>query len=48
VVRNLDDPTESLSAHDCSVTLFVATFNPDNASQEALFSMAAHVEPRLP
>lgn len=31
VVANLDDPTESLSAHAGSVTLFAATFNPDNA-----------------
>src|SRR5262245_15613732 len=27
VVANLYDPTESLSAHECIVTLFVATFN---------------------
>jgi hypothetical protein len=43
VVANLDNPTESLSAHAGSLTLFAATFNPDNASQEALFSMAGSV-----
>jgi len=32
VVANFYDPTKSLSAHECSVTLFAATFNPNNPS----------------
>jgi len=38
VVGHLYDPAESLSAHECSVTLFAAIFNPNNPSQEALFA----------
>jgi len=45
VVANFYDPTEGLSAHEYSVTLFAATFNPNNPSQEALFQKVANVEP---
>jgi hypothetical protein len=47
VVANFYDPTEGLSAHEYSVTLFAATFNPNNPSQEALFAKIANVEPSL-
>jgi hypothetical protein len=47
VVANFYDPTEGLSAHECSVTLFAATFNPNNPSQEALFAKVAKVAPSL-
>jgi len=36
VVANFYDPTKSLSAHECSVTLFAATFNPNNPRQRSL------------